>query len=59
MKAAYGNALQVERDVDNYPVMVTATTDRPPYEVYWADVLSPEKSRGTKQTCERACRSSG
>jgi len=24
LKAAYGDALQVERDVDNYPVTVTA-----------------------------------
>jgi len=48
LKAAYGDALQVERDVDNYPVTVTANRQTVRlYEVYWADVLSAEKSRGT------------
>lgn len=48
LKAAYGDALQIEHDADNYPVAVTANgrTVRL-YEVYWADVLSAEKSRGT------------
>lgn len=48
MKAAYGDALQIERDADKYPIAVTANgrTVRL-YEVYWADVLSAAKSRGT------------
>jgi hypothetical protein len=48
LKAAYGDALQIERDADNHPRAVTANgrTVRL-YEVYWADVLSAEKSRGS------------
>src|SRR6185436_12589709 len=48
LKAAYGDAMHIERDADNDPVAVTANGQTVRlYEVYWADVLSAEKSRGT------------
>jgi len=48
LKAAYGDAMPIEHDADNYPVAVTANGQTVRlYEVYWADVLSAEKSRGT------------
>jgi hypothetical protein len=48
LKAAYGDALHVEHDADRYPAAVTANGQTVRlYEVYWADVLSAEKSRGT------------
>jgi len=48
LKAAYGEALGVQRDVDNHAVAVTVNGQAVRlYEVYWADVLSAEKSRGT------------
>jgi hypothetical protein len=48
LKAAYGDALHVEHDADGYPAVVTANGQSVRlYEVYWADVLSAEKSRGS------------
>jgi hypothetical protein len=48
LQAAYGNAIQVERDGDGLAVSVTANGQTVRlYEVYWAEILSAEKSRGT------------
>ncbi len=48
LKAAYGNAIQVEHDGEGIAASVTANGQTVRlYEVYWAEILSAEKSRGT------------
>ncbi len=48
LKAAYGDAVHVEHDGDEYPTAVTANGQTVRlYEVHWADILSAAASKGT------------
>lgn len=48
LKRAYGDAVQVQHDANGFAESVTANNQTVRlYEVYWADILSAEKSRGT------------